>query len=496
MEKNYRIFSFFLLIIILLFFIPQLINKTRTSNNNSKDNNKTEISVINSQDNIIEPSKTKQLTINSLDIISDSSSSQQKEISKIIAQNSTDTDNFKKIDTDSSKKIETAQTLNQNFTATDSSKNIAAAQPLEIAQKTQAVENENFNNQNTETKPSSITKECDNCSITCCCPSFSLDSCLNPSYNITAYIKLSNKCLSQYVFADFIYWVTQEEGMDLGFVYYHAPTGGDNPFSGRQVITLEEKFKPGFKVGLGSQLSKDNWSIEADYTFMHTTQKRFFSFFTDNIMSYWIDNDWGWRTSFISWKLDYDIAHLKLSRAYFAGTHLILTPSFGLKAGSINQKCFNHNENPTDADDSTTKSYSWLIGPRATLESSWVITNGFKFIGDIGGSIFFQKFYKMTFSHFDTDFNNTHKYFSEKKGYLRTNFETNIGFSYERYICNCKDHFTLALTYEFQYYTNQNMLRNLITKMPTPFSVNAPVGTNIYGDLMLHGLNFKFKFDF
>ena len=75
---------------------------------------------------------------------------------------------------------------------------------------------------------------------------------------------------------------------------------------------------------------------------------------------------------------------------------------------------------------------------------------------------------------------------------LTSNPAANFGFGWGSYFGDNKWHFDMALSYDFEMFTNQNYMQVL---------ANAQRAQNIpshyaFGDLFLHGLTLTFRFDF
>ena len=76
-----------------------------------------------------------------------------------------------------------------------------------------------------------------------------------------------------------------------------------------------------------------------------------------------------------------------------------------------------------------------------------------------------------------------------KIGYLTPNVEFDLGLGYGTYFCNNEWYFDLTIGYDFNYFWNQNFMRNLVDGQQTYSDSDA-------GNLMLHGLNITARIDF
>ena len=204
-----------------------------------------------------------------------------------------------------------------------------------------------------------------------------------------------------------------------------------------------------------------------------------------------------------NWKLRVNLGDLELSRKYFVGKELIFRPHFGLRGGSLNQ-LYSATEigrvSPYSGDDITIitnlKSDSWLIGPRAGLDTSWRLGCGFRMFGDVAASLFYQKFdvksiqVKLVQSGVTDD---SILNLKNDVRYINPNFELGLGFGWGTGFCDDSWHFDLTAGYEFHQFWNQNMMRHLndtFENLDTTY-VDADAG-----DLMFHGLTITARLDF
>ena len=136
------------------------------------------------------------------------------------------------------------------------------------------------------------------------------------------------------------------------------------------------------------------------------------------------------------------------------------------------------------------KSRSWLVGPRAGLNTNWLFGEGFRAYGDMAASLVYQYYKSITMQRTDTTDTSLLGYnYANKIGYVTPVFELGLGLGWGTYF-DCNNwHFDLILGYDFQYYWNQNMMRDLRDKVDTTCGFSP-------GDLMLHGLTITARFDF
>lgn len=334
-----------------------------------------------------------------------------------------------------------------------------------------------------------------------CCPSMYEPQ--TAMYNEADKIQL--QCdWNMYASVSFLYWYAREKGLELGWL--RTPTTTITDFD---MIHMDFKYKPGFKVALGTRTNYDNWGLSLEYTRMHGSFSKGKSVpqptaSTDpTIQSAWFVtlfkvpnpgiNDNMFSTS-NTWKLDLDMLDLELARAYWMGQKVTLMPYAGLKAGWLDQK-YNVTAITVDtlpAGDVYTlyandKSDSWLIGPRIGLDSKWLLGCGFSIVGDVAANLFYQKF-KVKIQN-NTDYPSTGGsvlVHNNRVSFVNPSVELNLGFGWDKDFYCDKMRFELLASYEMQCFWNQNMIRNTQDNYNISAFVALPDADA--GSLVLHGL--------
>jgi hypothetical protein len=194
-----------------------------------------------------------------------------------------------------------------------------------------------------------------------------------------------------------------------------------------------------------------------------------------------------------------DLVDVGAMRPFYQGTHLIMAPFGGLRGQFIRQNFSLTAENMQDTaatvPSATTKhkSNSWAVGPRAGCLAKWHLGWGLRFEGDVAGSILYTRYTKASFS-------SEHALLADiglpesgasLRNYncLRAVNEMNLGLGWGSYF-DCRNyHLDLLLSYDFQVYWNQNMIRALSASTVSRSGLSA---ANLY----LQGLTVKAQFDF
>ena len=295
-----------------------------------------------------------------------------------------------------------------------------------------------------------------------------------------------------YLTGSLILWQAIEQGLDLGYTISNDPAG--NP---AKIVHMNFDYKPGFKITLGSQLGMDDWVAHLDYTFLHRTQNSSRSRVSTDPFQFYTLHDMSSVGALVNptklsskWKLDFDVLDFSITRPFYLGTLITMSPFFGLKAGWIKQT----SDNTVYAASSSKykiveKEKSWFIGPRIGFNGNWMLDEGFRIFGNVAASLFYQDFRlsaKEYLTPFTTYIVNLPRY---DKGYVNSDLEIGVGFAWGSYTWHDKLHLDFLIGYDFQLFFNQNMMNSLEEEI-TNLSAPSP------GDLMLHGFTFSFRLDF
>ena len=298
-----------------------------------------------------------------------------------------------------------------------------------------------------------------------------------------------------FVDAAFTYWQPILENLELGI--------SDNSASFyNTVFNMDFSYKPGFKVAAGIMLDYDNWDLWAEYTWFRGTSSQTASvgvpaqlgtiqLAPDIINTTEIDS------LSRKWKLHMDLIDLLMGREYYVGTKLTFKSFFGARGAFIRQN-LNDTYVGTVAIGGTALSgstvqtnHSWAVGPRAGLNTSWLLGEGFRLIGNGAADILYTRYTKLrNNTSVTTSTTSTLRTQQKNTGYLRTHLELETGLGWGSYFDNNNWHFDLSATYYFQFFFNQNMFRQFVDD----FARAASFMPN--GDMFVHGLNLTARFDF
>lgn len=331
-----------------------------------------------------------------------------------------------------------------------------------------------------------------------------------PGYNAPARFDVVSRKWDWYANVSFIYWDVIQEGMTLA-----VTQPGNGPFlpasasdaSNDNLRRMEQgyEYHPGFKLGLGTYLwGHDNWAINAEWTRLSfddgsRRKPKDLTTFTHlewlNVGNQNIDGPTVCNDIDADWHFRVNIFDFDLSRAYYSGTKLVLNPFYGIRTVFLDQ-IYNVNYDILFSGvphkvRSRNNSDMWSIGPHGGMNMSFLLGNGFRFIGNAGVSILFADFTAYQKQSNDNDAVPMRTILSGKDHVqrLRAMTEMGLGFGWGRYMNRSKQHIDIAATYDFNYWPNQNMMRAFMDDLSN-FSAND------YGDLYLHGLTLTLTVDF
>lgn len=348
-----------------------------------------------------------------------------------------------------------------------------------------------------EPKPlSSPCKECEICPPCepckpCCTELPKTGEPCNCAYNAPA--RIDPACgWDGWLSLSFIYWQPKESGLNIG--YHQYVTSGLIHF---EPIQLDFDYKPGFKIGAGMSICRDDWTIYVEYTRLTGEDRRSFN----------LGDDFNVSTNYLvgilekiptsnflkyingKWNINYNIFDLDLGRPYYLGRKLVFKPFYGLRAGWIDQKLVLHSqgihEGQISVNSGSSTEDTWLVGPRIGVDTDWLIGCHFKLLGNAAASLCYQ--------NFDTVVKSTVQASSgeakEELSSLTPNMDFALGIGYGSYFWNNEWYFDLSCVYDFICYWNQNMIKPL--KDAATFQSESE-----HGNLILHGLTIKATLDF
>lgn len=366
--------------------------------------------------------------------------------------------------------------------------------------------------------PENLTDGCSTCACSpCCCSSCDFVApCAPENCGYNCPDSLDIKCSWDIgLYGAFLYFQAKEEGLETAIVTEIDP---EPKTVETQVVDMNFKYKPAFRVGFSANFCNDNWVLYAEYLWYHTTNANTsFSIDAELNSILQVNNYWG---GFVngsfdqlsstkrcdcydaegSWKIDLDIVDLQLARKYYVGQCLTFMPHIGLRALWMDQKykaeyfCLDFSLlNESILLNSTSSFSSWAIGARGGIDTNWNFCAGIRFFGNTNLSILYTD-YDSIKSDSDalittaTDQFQAKGSFSTDACFLRPETDIALGVGWGDYFCCNSFYFDMAFAYEFHVFWDQNMLPNSGDYSTIPSALR--------GNLYLHGLSITARLDF
>lgn len=342
------------------------------------------------------------------------------------------------------------------------------------------------------------------------------------AYNVQGSINVASQRMGWvtdvFTTAAFTYWYANEEGLWLA-QNANINTGGQvllplNTFR----YDLPYKYNPGFKITAGV-VGDHEWTLSAGYIYFRAHNKTSRTAPTNPTISgvgVWYTSDWFLQASTMqgttltgthisgSWKCNLDMWDLTVSRPFYEGRNLIVSPTVGLRATWLRQSMLvgltqdpysegGADNLPPQPIFSHNHVQSWGLGPRGAVDLQYLIPFGFRFQGDFGISLLYERYTTIKHSENAQSINvAAGPYTAEITGFnaLEPILETSLGFGWGQYCFDHKYHVDFSASYELLlFWSGQNMMRRMMDQFL------AGVGAGNL-NLHMHGMTLTGRFDF
>lgn len=304
-----------------------------------------------------------------------------------------------------------------------------------------------------------------------------------------------------FITADFIYWKAYEEG--LGYATTGYGSTGITPTSRGSVKQPDFKFEPGFKVGLGLNLSHDGWDLYAEYTWRHAgnTKSRTREDAGDSTLRYnWTPLDGNAvplsgsdRLTFASgnWRLQFNVLDAEIGRNFYISRYLTLRPFTGFKGTWQDQNYIVKYEtipSPTLFDLIRIGQHEnfWGVGIRSGLDTAWHATKHWSIVGNVALTALWSDYsVKRRDRTRSSDVVDSSVTFNTKNGFstIKPILELQLGLRWETWFYDDDYHISFLVGWEEQIWFSRNQFIHLFEE-------------SAHGDLTMHGLTIHGRFDF
>jgi hypothetical protein len=304
--------------------------------------------------------------------------------------------------------------------------------------------------------------------------------------------------------ADYIYWKWQQDALQIG-TYITANSTILEGFSGNFSNVFQNPgYTSGFQAGMGVNLKgMDDWQLYSEYTWYHNTNNQSFTGTSSNPIvlvyaAYRADQSRVAEADVVGTlntqaKLSFQALDFLVQRPFYFGKKLTANFAAGLRTQWITQRRKMNSPSLTNNEDglettnfaSSSKLTSWSLGPKAALDSNWLLGCGFKIMSNIAQSVLYTSY--NTKANESGTLESVETYSGSEKGLhnygtLRPVTETFLGLGWGSYFCGNRAHIDLSIGYDFDVYWDYNML--------------YATTSQTIGNMYLHGANVQLRFDF
>jgi len=316
-----------------------------------------------------------------------------------------------------------------------------------------------------------------------------------------------------FITADFIWWKAVQEGTDYATTGAEAfiPTNPPANQSRGTERSVGRDWAPGFKVGLGLNMSHDGWDIYAQYTWLRPSNN-------NSLSSSDYQNRPVLPTTIIPtlafaftefdrisshWHLDFNVIDVELGRNFYLSQFLTMRPFIGFK-GTWQDQHIRLRMNAPDGitvDNQGTvvegpykiseRMENWGIGVRGGFNLAWYMAKQWSIYGDFAWTAMWTDYDDVTRKDTAEDPTqqtglpsvNPYNVRLDEHYAVKTILELEIGLRWEIWFYDDNYHFAIQAGWEEQVWANWGTNFDFL------------VGQT-WNDLSLHGLNLKFRFDF
>lgn len=304
-----------------------------------------------------------------------------------------------------------------------------------------------------------------------------------------------------FINAEFLWWVAKEDGLYYAQSGYTnekttaVPPDGTVDFSGH-LKKVQSHWHPGFRIGLGGNMSYDEWDIFLNWTWFrsHADSDSRGSQRRGNLLVLWghpdaADAQVAERAKGI-WKLLYNVIDLEMGRAFWVGRHFSLRPFVCARGTWINQELkikYDLATAPQTDVHLKAKSNFEGGGVRAGLDMRFALLGGWSLYGLASGS--------MLYGYYNCDF--LEKWESIEIAETKDRFhqaastaQMALGVRWDSYFRNNRYHLGLYAGWEQNIWFGLNKMNHFLSDL---YDGDLQQMNN---DLTLQGGTFGLRFDF
>ncbi|NGX35107.1 MAG: hypothetical protein K1060chlam1_01477 [Candidatus Anoxychlamydiales bacterium] len=314
------------------------------------------------------------------------------------------------------------------------------------------------------------------------------------------------------VYGEFLWMKPSEEGLEYAISNH---TTAANPWIFPILVGKVESFssgsqewdwRPGFRIGFGSNSTFDKYQIEASWTYIKIKATAnatingagdFLPLFLPAIVPQG-GVTFSLKDASTKWSGDFNSFDISCSKPYHVSRYYVSSPRFGVRTAWIDQDMVYRysliSEFSTDLSArAIAKNDYWGVGLLGAYNSQFIISKNWNIYAKALVSLLFGKFDISQHANWTTigSAPTAHSYDVEDSFYsVQPNAELGVGlcwtrtFDHDQYLASVK------VGYEFHHWWNQNQIRRFFDTDPT---ANDTVSR---GDLSFNGFEFAVNIDF
>ncbi|MCB1107875.1 MAG: autotransporter outer membrane beta-barrel domain-containing protein [Chlamydiia bacterium] len=321
-----------------------------------------------------------------------------------------------------------------------------------------------------------------------------------------------------FITANFIWWKATQDGLRYaadGLAAGQALSPAANPFLGApkgKNRSVGEDWAPGFKVGLGLNLSHDGWDLYTQYTWLHASNSNSIANANGAVANFAGIGQQGNNPTLIraisargSWDLHFNVIDLELGRNFYLSQFLTMRPFIGLKGTWQDQhfkssytaaatETFQIDVNGA-ANINTVGPYRmsmdtdvWGIGVRGGFNLAYYMAKNWSIFGNFAWTSMWSNYHELERrDHLDDPTTGNTKLVVNigNDSFYTVKYvgEMELGLRWETWFYDDNYHFAIQAGWEQQVWINWGQFVVIEEQQ-------------VEHDLALHGLNLKFRFDF
>lgn len=258
-------------------------------------------------------------------------------------------------------------------------------------------------------------------------------------------------CSDYYVDFELLYWKAHVDGVAFAAQGWQTPDRGN-------VKELDWKWRPGFRLGVGTLLGCSEWDLSLIYTWYKGHAKGSVDDPTQSTLGTWFPGSGGISHADAKWNLRFNTIDLALAKSFCLCNGFVFKPLIALRGGYLREdyNIFYVAAGSNAIDDLRNKQNFWGIGPKGGLNTQWNFCDSWSLIGDLGLSLLWGHYNIRRIDNPDGSLltpNNIEDRFAT----LRPVIEYRLGLGWNKCLCY-KYPLNVQVLFEQQVWVNHNQM--------------------------------------